>query len=414
MHLQISDGSRIFDFMNIQSDVCIVGGGAIGKAAALGCAQLGLKVTLLAPSIPTQMPLGLHPDRWDARVYAINRAARALLSSLRVWDAMDASRIALVDAMDIKGDGIKHTGNLHFDAYSARVDALAWIVEDVNLNQALNAALKFAPGIRVVAGQGTQLNSNAGDVTVVLENGETISSALLIGADGGHSWVRYRCDIGFDYRSYNQRAVVSNFSCQYPHHGVAYQWFAATEGIIALLPLPGQRVSLVWSAPENLAETLMHEPLDQLAHRLSQMPGHRLGHLHPLDPHDKREFPLAMIRPHRIIAPRVALVGDAAHVVHPLAGHGMNLGFSDVAELLKALGERAPQQGCGDARILGRYARARQEDILLMQHTIDGLERLFATDFEPLRIARNIGLNLVNRVPVIKRQLMSHALGKMQ
>jgi 2-octaprenylphenol hydroxylase len=131
-----------------------------------------------------------------------------------------------------------------------------------------------------------------------------------------------------------------------------------------------------------------------------------------LQPEVVKAFPLALIRPHAITAPRVALVGDAAHVIHPLAGHGMNLGFADVAALLKTVAQRETQRDCGDSRVLARYARSRKEEILLMQLATDGLERLFATDFEPVRVARNIGLNLVNKLPVIKRRLIAHALGK--
>ena len=398
--------------MNLQSDVCIIGNGAIGKAAALGFAQSGMSVTLLAPASVARVPALQDSAPWDLRVYALNGVARSLLSSIKVWDALDASRIAPVDAMVVRGDGEQHAGNLSFDAYSARVDALAWIVEDGNLNQALDTALKFVPGVRFVAGRATRLSTDGDRATVQLENGDTLDASLIVGADGGHSWVRGQCDIDIDYRSYGQRAIVANFSCEKPHHGVAYQWFTSVDGIVALLPLPGQRVSLVWSAPEQLAEKLLSESPDQLAQRLSDMPDQRLGQLHPLPPEGMKDFPLALIRPHQITAPRVALVGDAAHVVHPLAGHGMNLGFSDVANLLKTVAEREPRQNCGDYRILARYARSRKEDILLMQLATDGLERLFSADFEPLRIARNLGLNLVNIIPVIKRRLMSHALGK--
>lgn len=398
--------------MNLQSDVCVIGNGAIGKVTALGFAQAGSSVTLLIPATATPGPASTQPSPWDVRVYAFNRVARTLLSSVKVWDALDASRIAPVDAMIVKGDGSKDAGNLAFDAYSARVNALAWIVEDSNLNQALDAALKFASNVRIVAGRATQMNTVGDNAIVQLEHGDTITASLIAGADGAQSWVRGQCDIGIDYRSYGQRAVVANFSCEKPHHGVAYQWFTSADGIVALLPLPEQRVSLVWSAPNALAETLQREPLAQLAQRVSALSNQQLGQLLPLRPEAVKSFPLALIRPHAIVAPRVALVGDAAHVIHPLAGHGMNLGFADVAALIKIVTERGPQRDCGDARILARYARARKEEILLMQLATDGLERLFAADFEPVCIARNIGLNLINRLPVIKRRLMLHALGK--
>lgn len=397
--------------MHFQSNICVIGNGAVGKAAALGFAQAGLSVTLLSPSDGLSVPASSQSQHWDVRVFALNQVAYDLLSSVKVWPALDAARIAAVDAMVVKGDG-EHAGNLAFDAYGARTGTLAWIVEDSNLNAALDAALRFAPNMRVLNGLATNLNLDSKAATVQLDNGDVIEASLVVGADGAQSWVRGQCDIGLDYRSYGQRAIITNFECDQPHHGTAYQWFTSSEGIIALLPLPGQRVSLVWSAPDALAQELLREPLAQLAERLSALPGHELGHLRPLQPELVKAFPLRLMRPHAIVAPRVALIGDAAHVVHPLAGHGMNLGFSDVAALIKAVTEREAHRDCGDERVLSRYARARKEDIFLMQLATDGLERLFSADFEPLRVARNIGLNLVNKLPVIKRALISHAMGK--
>jgi len=313
--------------------------------------------------------------------------------------------------MDVKGDGAQ-AGNLVFDAYGARTGALAWIVEDSNLAGALDAALKFAPNLRKVTGRAVELHTDQQAARVRLDNGDVLEASLVVGADGAQSWVRGQCDIGIDYRSYGQRAIVTNFECDKPHHGTAFQWFTASEGIVALLPLPGNRVSLVWSAPELLAQTLLGESLTQMAERLTALSGERLGQLRPVQPEVVKAFPLTLMRPHSIVAPRVALVGDAAHVVHPLAGHGMNLGFADVEALIQAVAEREAHRDCGDERVLGRYARARKEDIFLMQLATDGLERLFSTDFEPVRIARNLGLNLVNKLPVIKRALISHAMGK--
>ncbi|WP_025917027.1 FAD-dependent monooxygenase [Herminiimonas sp. CN] len=395
----------------VQSDVCVVGNGVIGKVTALGFAQAGLNVTLLSPAAAPSRDASALTQGWDARVYALNHVAHALLSSLKAWDALDAARVATVDEMVVQGDGGEHSGVLGFDAYGAQVGALAWIVEDRNLNAALDTALKFAPRVRSVQGRATALCSNGDAAAITLENGGTLRAALVVGADGGQSWVRNQCDIGIDYRSYGQRGVVTNFECDKLHHGVAYQWFTATEGIVALLPLPGQRVSLVWSAPEALAETLMRESPAQIAVRLQAFCGEQLGLLRPVQPEEVKAFPLALIRPHAIVAPRVALVGDAAHVVHPLAGHGMNLGFADVAVLLEAIATREAHRDCGDARVLARYARGRKEDTLLMQFATDSLARLFATELAPVRMVLNAGLNLIDRIPVIKRYLISHALG---
>ena len=396
-----------------RSDVCIVGNGAIAKTAALGLAQAGHSVTLLVPpsanAAPGQPAGGERP--WDVRVYALNHTAHDLLASLKVWGALDLARVAPIDSMLVYGDG-DNGGGISFDAFSAHTGTLAWIVEDSNLTQALDAALRFAANVQVVGGRAAKLEARADGVTVRLDDGSVIESELVLGADGRESWVRGQCDIGIDYRSYHQRGVVANFECEKPHHGAAFQWFTCAEGIVALLPLPGNRVSLVWSAPDALADTLMSESQGELAIRLGEFADDKLGALKPILPENVKAVPLAIVRPHSIVAPRVALIGDAAHAVHPLAGHGMNLGFGDVVDLLKVLAEREDRRSIGDERVLARYARARKEDVLLMQVATDGLERLFSANLEPVRIIRNLGLNLLDKLPMVKRRLIAHAMGK--
>jgi ubiquinone biosynthesis UbiH/UbiF/VisC/COQ6 family hydroxylase len=264
----------------------------------------------------------------------------------------------------------------------------------------------------MVSGCASELTCSDLGAAVRLEDGTKIACELVIGADGRESWVRGQCDIGVDYRMYHQRAIVTNFACDKPHHGVAYQWFTCADGIIALLPLPDNRVSLVWSAPETLADTLMNESLGEMAIRLGEYAEDKLGTLRPLQPEEVKAVPLALVRPHAIVAPRAALVGDAAHAVHPLAGHGMNLGFGDIVDLLDTLRTREDRRGIADERVLARYARKRKEDILLMQWATDGLERLFGANLEPVRVIRNFGLNLLDKLPSVKRRLMAHAMGK--
>lgn len=392
--------------MNFQSDICVVGDGAIGKALAIGLSQLGYSVTLLRPA--SRAPQS--QAAWDTRVYALNHAARDLLSGLRVWEAMDHGRIAPVDAMLVHGDSA-HAGKIEFDAWNARSSELAWIVEDSNLEQAMDGALRYAQRLQQAQGRATRVLQQADGVELQLENGDLIRARLLIGADGRHSWVRAQCDIGMTYRDYHQRGVVCNFDCELPHHGRAQQWFLGRDGIVALLPLPERRLSLVWSAPNALAEQLLNEPLTELARRLSDLPGQLAGRLTPLQPESIQAIPLLFIRAQSMIAQRVLLAGDAAHGVHPLAGHGMNLGFGDVAAIFKLFDSEEARADCGDDRLLRRYARARREDVLLMQMATDGLERLFATEIEPLRIARNLGMDVLNRLPFIKRRLIAHAMG---
>lgn len=395
-----------------RSAVCIVGNGAIAKTAALGFAQVGHSVTLLCPpplAASATLPAGAAPG-WDVRVYALNHGAHALLSALKVWGALDLARVAPVETMLVQGDGAQ-AGSVAFDAFGAHVGTLAWIVEDRNLNHALDAALKFSSHVTLVHGHASRIEQGAAGVTLHLDGGDRIDAALLVGADGAQSWVRGQCDIGFDYRSYGQRAVVTNFACERPHHGAARQWFTGADGVVALLPLAGNQVSLVWSAPDALADTLCAETAAELALRVSVLCHDTLGQLTPLQPELVRAVPLLLLRPHSIIAAHIALIGDAAHVLHPMAGQGMNLGFADVAALLKVIAEREPQRAMGEARVLARYARARKEDVLVMQTATDALARLFGSDIEPLRLLRNAGLNLLDKFPAMKRRLMSHAMG---
>lgn len=391
-------------------DICVIGGGAVGKAGALALARAGLQVVLVAPSIEAAEFAALAD--WDLRVYALNHVSRRLLSSLKVWGAMDVSRIAAVDAMAVQGDDAGHPGRLGFDAFGARVDALAWIVEDQNLNRALDSALRFASNLRVVPASAVALHANAARASVTLDSGEVIDASLVVGADGAHSWVRTQADIGLDYRAYDQTAVVANFSTTQAHHGVASQWFLGADGIVALLPLPGQRVSLVWSAPEPLAGNLLREPPEQLCARLQALPGQSLGEFTMLPPEKPRSFPLRLIRATSPVAHRVALIGDAAHVVHPLAGQGMNLGFADIDALLAALSRRDQPADCGDARTLARYARSRKEEVWLMQLATDGLQRLYASELPAVKALRNLGMTAVDRLPFLKRRLMNHAFGR--
>lgn len=391
----------------IQSDICIIGSGAIGKTAALALSQAGLRVSLVSPaSIPST-----QSDDWDVRVFALNHIAFNLLDSLKVWDALDASRVAPVLGMKVADASTDANGHIHFDAYGARTEELAWILEDRNLNNALDNALRFAQRVQGIDGEACALNVTQDNATVTLSDGQTIVASLVVGADGAQSWVRAQCEIDVDYRSYGQKGVVTNFSCEFPHQGIAHQWFVEDQGIIALLPLPNQQVSLVWSAPNALADNLMREPLANLVERLQPYAASVLGRLTPLQPELVKAFPLNFIRPQSLIAARVALIGDAAHAVHPLAGHGMNLGFGDVHDLVQTMTQREEHRDCGDPRVLRRYQRARREDVALMQFTTDGLARLFGSELGAVRSIRNMGLNLLDQFPLIKRKLISHAMG---
>lgn len=394
--------------------VAVVGTGVAGLAAALGLAQLGLRVALIGP-VPRSSP---PTPAFDARIYALSAGSVRLLEQLRVWAQVDAQRMQPVERMRVVGD----TGReLDFSAYSVAAERLATIAEERELLRVLALGVQMAAGISRREAALTALQSSFDGVRLQLADGQALQVPLVIGADGAQSPVRAAAGIHAEVLPYGQTAVVANFACEQPHDGTAWQWFT-DDGVIALLPLPGRAVSLVWSAPEALADSLQALAPVQLAERLTAYLGAvtqgvagPLGRLQPLgtaaEPGRTHAFRLRRLRVDRLTVHGIALVGDAAHVVHPLAGQGLNLGLQDVSTLLEVLREREPWRALGDAVLLRRYARRRTEAIDLMRWTTDGLARLFAWDDPLVRQMRNAGLALVNAAGPLKRALVRHALG---
>jgi 2-octaprenylphenol hydroxylase len=385
-------------------DVAVVGAGVAGLAVALGAAQLGLRTALVGPRVPAHQPDAGAP--FDARIYAIAPSSVALLERLKVWPAVDASHVQPVQRMRVFGDA----GNeLRFDAYQASLPRLATIVEECELLRVLAAAAGFTAGLTRIEAAFEALQQQDAACRLLLAGGRSIDARLLVAADGARSAVRAAAGITAHEMSYEQTAVVANFACARPHHGVAWQWFDPAAGVIALLPLPGDFVSLVWSAPRPLAETLLADG-DELASRLAPRAEPFLGRLAAAG--RAHAFALRRVTVDRLAGPRLALVGDAAHVVHPLAGQGLNLGLADVSELLRVLGGRESWREPGDAVLLRRYERQRAEPVGLMRLATHALARLFARDDAVSRGMRNLGLTLVDAAPPLKNALIRHAAGQ--
>lgn len=384
-------------------DVAVVGAGVAGLAAALGCSQQGLSVALIGPPARRHVPNAAAP--FDARIYAIAPGAAALLARLGVWNKIDAARVCRVERMRVFGDAGEA---LTFDAYTAAVERLATIVEETELVRVLAAACDYQPQIRRETAAMASLRVEADTARVELVDGRAIEARVVIGADGANSAVRAAIGSNADIHDYRQQGVVANFACEHPHQYTAFQWFT-DEGVFALLPLPGQHVSMVWSAPDALAAQLVQLEPDALAARAARRSGHALGALASIGA--AHAFALRRVQVDRLVAPRVALIGDAAHVVHPLAGQGLNLGLLDVSEWLRVLAAREPFRDPGDLVLLRRYERARAEPLALMRWTTDGLNRLFANEDPWVRRLRNTGLAAVERIAPLKRALIRHALG---
>ncbi|CAB3794919.1 2-octaprenylphenol hydroxylase [Paraburkholderia ultramafica] len=382
-------------------DAAVIGGGLVGKTAALALTQGGLRVALLAQPCAA-LPAGAA---YDSRVYALSSSSQALLERLRVWQALDLSRLGPVYDMRVYGDA---HAELHFSAFQASVPQLAWIVESSVIERALDAALRFQPNLTWIDTRAQALDFAAQSASVGLANGNVVEADLVVGADGAHSWVRAQIGSKMVRRDYKQTGVVANFKAAKPHGETACQWFRDGE-IIALLPMPDGHVSLVWSARTEHAGQLLALDPAQLAAEVERVTGGQFGALECVTP--AQGFPLALQTVDRLAAPRVALVGDAAHLIHPLAGQGMNLGLRDVAALVDTVASKESFRDLGDMVLLRRYERARREDIRALMIATDGLQKLFSAPGPFVKVLRNTGMAFVGAQPFIKRWLVSAALG---
>ena len=388
--------------------------------AAVARALRGARVALISQERPA-LPLVPHVSGLDARVYAISPANADFLGRLGAWSAIPTQHRTPVHAMRVHGDDGKSL--IEFDAYRSGVSELAWIVEDRWLQDALWRGLDGQEGLTLFdASSIRDLDISERQAGIFLDDGRELGAQLLVGADGARSLVRERAGIASEAQDYGQTAVVANFECARPHRNVAWQWFqgaggrsaaasggAGGGGVLALLPLPGDHVSMVWSTATADAARLLALDAVALAREVAAAAQHALGELALVTP--PRAFPLQRLAAARLVAPRVALAGDAAHVIHPLAGQGANLGLQDARVLAEVLAARAPGRDPGDLRLLRRYARARAEAILAMRTAVHGLHRLFDAPGPAAVRLRNAGLNLADRMPVLKNLLMRHAMG---
>ncbi len=385
-------------------DVVIVGGGLVGASLALALKDSGLEIALVefrpVPPLPAD-------ESWDSRVYAISPGSAAFLQNLGVWDALDQERVTPVYNMAVFGDD--NAARLDFSAYNIGVPELAFIVENRQLQHAAWRGLK-CPGnpIKIFCpAQCSMMLRTESNAELHLDDGTIVQAGLIVGADGGNSWVREQAGIEVSRHSYQQMGVVANFEATRPHNNVAYQWFRR-DGVLALLPMPGGLVSMVWSAREELAQTMLALPEKELCERVVRASQHALGEMRLVT--RPAAFPLNFVHVKKLAQPHLALIGDAAHGIHPLAGQGVNLGLRDAQELASVIHSRGLQLDCGDYLLLRRYERARKEDILAMELVTDGLQKLFNHTHPTLIRLRNLGMEITNRLPLIKDRLMQQAL----
>jgi 2-octaprenylphenol hydroxylase len=379
-------------------DVVIVGGGLAGLSLASALARSSLEVALLESQPP------IRQAGWDARIYAISPTNQAFLSRLGVWERLDANRLCRTESMEISGDG---NGRMEFNAYDTGMGELAWIVESSALQCELWQGLQRQANLHLFCpARPDTLVFDQMSARLVLDDGRSLQADLVVAADGVNSWVRQKAGIDAKFKDYEQQGLVANFECSLPHRGTACQWFRR-DGVLAYLPLPGNRISIVWStSPQHTHELLALTP-DELSVRVAEAGANRWGALRLLAP--AQAFPLRWMRASSVCAPRLALIGDAAHAVHPLSGHGINLGFRDAEVLASLLCVKPDHVNCGSLGWLRQYERARKEEVVLVQTLTDGLQRLFAPDWKFISSLRNLGMNLTNGTPVIKDLLIRYA-----
>jgi len=386
----------------VDCDVVIVGAGLIGTSLAVALGRRDLSVALVEPAPPA-----ITSDAWDSRIYAISPASQDFLASLGVWQALDAQRVQPVTRMEIFGD--QPRARLEFSAYQAGIASLAYIAENGRIARALWEAATALECVRLFAPvRCERLALDDRGAVLALAGGETLHAQLVVGADGAQSWVRRTAGLTARASSYGQLGVVANFTIGRPHEATAFQWFRA-DGVLAYLPLPGDRMSMVWSTPEEHGRELLALAPQTLARQVSEAGQGVLGDLALVT--SPQAFSLSRLIAERMVAQRVALVGDAAHVVHPLAGQGVNLGFGDARSLADVLANREAFRDCGDPVLLRRYERSRAEAILAMRTMTDGLATLFSLPGAAAAQIRNLGLNFTDRLAVLKNLLVRHAIG---
>ena len=381
-------------------DLIIVGGGLAGASLALALRDTRLRIALVENQPPRL------PDGWDARIYAISPANVAFLESIGAWRHLDSSRMAPIRAMQIHGDA---SGRLDFSAFETGVPELGWILESSQMACEFWESAKRQGNLTLFCPSRPDSLEFRQDAAVLrLSDGAVLSARLLVGADGRDSWVRRTAGLAEVNTPYGEKGLVANFTTEKSHNHTAFQWFR-NDGVLAYLPLPGNRISIVWSTPDDHADELCTLPSEQFCERVAEAGSSTLGKLELLT--SPAAFPLRLMRVPQTVAPRLALVGDAAHGIHPLSGHGINLGFQDAMALAGQLAATQPWHDIGQERFLQRYQRVRREETVLMQTATDNLRRLFKESPPGLRPLRNLGLDVANGLPLIKNALVRYALG---
>jgi len=389
-----------------QFDIVIVGSGMVG--ATLACmlaSETDLSIAIIDNSAPLDKP---STDGFDIRVSAITRASENIFKNIGVWEAVKALRVSPYRDMhvwDAKGNGV-----LHFDSADLAEPTLGHIIENRVMQYALQQRLKTFENITVIAPACCKkMIENDEQIVLLLEDDKVITASLLVGADGGRSWVRQQANIMVRGWDYDQAALVTYVKTEKPHRETAWQRFMPT-GLLAFLPLTEGYSSIVWSTTPEHANELKNMDEAEFKKTLCLASDNTLGEI--LSCAERGVFPLRFFAVDNYIKSNLALVGDAAHTIHPLAGQGVNLGLADAAALAQTLidafkGDKA----INSKSVLRRYERWRKADNLAMMVAMDSFKNMFGSELSVVRELRNAGMNMINNLPVVKNTLIKQAMG---
>jgi len=389
-----------------QAEVAIGGAGFAGLALAIALRQgLGdpFTVTVADPALA-------HARSKDPRASAIAAAARRLFAAIEVWDAVAENAQPILDMVvtDSKLDDAVRPTFLTFGGEVEGGEPFAHMIENRHLVDALAEKAKSL-GVELRATPVAGFDAEANSIKVQFAGDETIAARLLVGADGAHSLIREQAGIATHGWNYDQSAIVTTVAHERGHNGRAEEHFLPA-GPFAILPLTGRRCSIVWTETSGEAERIVALADDEFHAELEKRFGLQLGDIEIVGP--RRAFPLGLFTARTFIGERLALVGDAAHIIHPIAGQGLNMGLRDVAALAETIADAA-RLGLdpGGPEVLERYQRWRRFDTMTMGVATDGLNRLFSNHSDALRLVRDIGLGLVERMPMLKRMFIREAAG---
>jgi 2-octaprenyl-6-methoxyphenol hydroxylase len=391
-----------------RADILISGGGMVGLPLGLALAQSGLKTLIVDAAPPAKV---LEPN-FDGRVSALAYASVRMLRALGVWESLAPNAQPIREILVTDGQVGKPASpfSLHFDAEEVGAESLGHIAENRHIRAALYRAVEAAPNLELMApGAVTSMRVETGGAVARLKDGEEISAALVIAADGRDSGLRSQMGVQIIGWSYPQTGIVATVEHEKPHNGVAYEHFLPS-GPFAILPMTGNRSSLVWTEAKAKAPGLLALDEESFNAELAQRFGAHLGKTKAAGP--RWSYPLSFHIARDFVRPRFALAGDCAHGIHPIAGQGLNLGLKDAAALAEVLLDAARLgRDIGALDTLKRYERWRRFDSFALAASTDALNRLFSNDIAPLRHLRDLGLGIVDSIGPARRFFMRHAGG---